>query len=382
VRWFGEGDCWLPRGILLPLTFRMRGNPETTEGVVAAPRRALRAGKWRMVGVLLLGLVVVVGVAFAIARHADFETVMRTLEQVDRWWIPVCLGFEVAAYAGFVFAFRDTVRVEGGPKLGLWLSARVVLLSFGAFVVATVGGLAVLVLALEQVGCPRRTAVARVLALNTLLYAFFAAFGFAASLALAVGVGGEAPLVGLVCWLVIVPVLVVVGILVSSPARSARLLRVPPGRGLRLVVRRAFATAVEGVVLVRQLVTHPRSCRLGWIGAPLYWLADAACMWAALRAFDVRISLSALLFAYCTGYLAALLPLPAGGVGGVDAAMTFALTLVGVPLAPALLAVFVYRFFKFWLPMLPALALLPRFRQTLAALREHRPNVRPRTAPL
>ena len=48
-----------------------------------------------------------------------------------------------------------------------------------------------------------------------------------------------------------------------------------------------------------------------------------------------------------------MLPLPVGGVGGVDAAMTYALTLVGVPLGTALLAVFAYRFFTFWLPFLP-----------------------------
>jgi len=47
----------------------------------------------------------------------------------------------------------------------------------------------------------------------------------------------------------------------------------------------------------------------------------------------------------------------------VDAAMTYALTAVGIPLAPALVAVAVYRLFGFWLPTVPALgalALLPR----------------------
>jgi uncharacterized membrane protein YbhN (UPF0104 family) len=34
-----------------------------------------------------------------------------------------------------------------------------------------------------------------------------------------------------------------------------------------------------------------------------------------------------------------------------------------VPLAPALLSVLVYRFFTFWLPILPALALLPTVKQ-------------------
>jgi uncharacterized membrane protein YbhN (UPF0104 family) len=63
-----------------------------------------------------------------------------------------------------------------------------------------------------------------------------------------------------------------------------------------------------------------------------------------------------------------ILPLPLGGVGGVDAALTYALTAVGVPLAPALVAVAVYRLFSFWLPTIPALAalaFLPRVGRSL-----------------
>jgi uncharacterized membrane protein YbhN (UPF0104 family) len=43
--------------------------------------------------------------------------------------------------------------------------------------------------------------------------------------------------------------------------------------------------------------------------------------------------------------------------------MTFALVWVGVPLAPALLAVVTYRLFNFWLPVIPALAALPAMRR-------------------
>jgi uncharacterized membrane protein YbhN (UPF0104 family) len=54
-----------------------------------------------------------------------------------------------------------------------------------------------------------------------------------------------------------------------------------------------------------------------------------------------------------------MLPLPAGGSGGIETALAFSLHAVGVPLAPALLGALVYRFFLFWLPLLPALALAP-----------------------
>jgi uncharacterized membrane protein YbhN (UPF0104 family) len=48
--------------------------------------------------------------------------------------------------------------------------------------------------------------------------------------------------------------------------------------------------------------------------------------------------------------------------------MTYALTAVGVPLAPALVAVAVYRLFAFWAPTIPALvalAALPRAGRAL-----------------
>ena len=42
------------------------------------------------------------------------------------------------------------------------------------------------------------------------------------------------------------------------------------------------------------------------------------------------------------------------------AVIAFTLHTVGVPLAPALLASFLYRIFAFWLPIVPALLLLPQ----------------------
>jgi uncharacterized membrane protein YbhN (UPF0104 family) len=49
--------------------------------------------------------------------------------------------------------------------------------------------------------------------------------------------------------------------------------------------------------------------------------------------------------------------------------MTYALHAVGVPLAPALLGVAVYRLVNFWLPILPATAVLPTLRRIEAQLR-------------
>lgn len=75
------------------------------------------------------------------------------------------------------------------------------------------------------------------------------------------------------------------------------------------------------------------------------------------------------MLAYATGYAVTILPLPAGGTGGVEAATTYALHLLGIPLAVALPAVVLYRVVNFWLPILPAAAVLPTLRRLEGQLR-------------
>jgi uncharacterized membrane protein YbhN (UPF0104 family) len=113
---------------------------------------------------------------------------------------------------------------------------------------------------------------------------------------------------------------------------------------------------------VREILPDPAG-RRSLAASAVYWAGDIVCLWAALQSVGVSLPLSELVLAYATGYAAMVLPLPLAGVGGVDAAMTFALTAVGVSLAPALVGVAVYRLFGFWVPTIPALAalvLLPR----------------------
>ena len=95
------------------------------------------------------------------------------------------------------------------------------------------------------------------------------------------------------------------------------------------------------------------------LGVAFFCLGDMVCLWAALRAFSIEVSLPALVLAYATGSVASRRSLPAGGAGVVEVLMTFALVWVGVPLAPALAGVLLHRLVSFWLPLVPALALMP-----------------------
>ncbi len=121
---------------------------------------------------------------------------------------------------------------------------------------------------------------------------------------------------------------------------------------------------------MRSVLPDPAGRRL-LAATVVYWAANVACLWASLRSVDETVPLPELLLAFAAGHAATILPLPLGGVGGVDAAMTYALTAAGVPLALALVAVGVYRLFAFWAPTIPALAallLVPRAGARLAQL--------------
>ena len=313
----------------------------------ATPRRVL----------ITLGLAVLlaIGVALLVGKAAGYDEVLDALRAADPRWLPACLAGEVVAYVGYVIVFRAIAEADHGPALGLRLSTEIVFLSLGAtrlLAVGGAGGLALDYWALHRTGMTRHGSFLRVLALNTLLYGIFGLVAWSAALVLLVR--GGAPIALVAPWLFVIPACFAAGVWVSGPSRAARLTRRSGGRA-----RALFADAVGGVVLVRALLAD-RAGRVCVGGAAAYWGGDMFCLWAALQAFHVQTTAAAVVLAYSTGYVATLVPLPTGGVGSVEAAMTFALVAVGVDLSPALLAVVTYRLFSYWLPTIPALLVLPR----------------------
>lgn len=312
-------------------------------------RRALVVG--------LTAVALVIGVGIAIGKAANYGKLLHELRGAETWWFAVCLGGEAIRYTGYLVVYRAVARTEGGPVLRFGTALRIVAAGFGVLIVATgAGALAVDYWALRRAGAPPHEALARVLGLNTIEWAVLSAAATVAAAFLLVGIGPDVPLGATLPWLAIVPACFAAAFWLTAPRRRARL--TDPTRGGKL--RRAFAAAIQGVVLIRPLLSRPNPALFG---AAAYWTGDVICLWAGLRAFGIHLALPALVLAYGTGYLVAALPLPAGGAGGVDAAMTYALTLVGVPLAPALLGTLAYRLFNFWLPVVPTLIVLPGMRR-------------------
>jgi uncharacterized membrane protein YbhN (UPF0104 family) len=293
--------------------------------------------------------------AALVADAAGLDQVERVTSRLDAPWLLICLGAELIGYIGYVLALRNVARVDGGPRLSFALTARTVVSGFGVYAAAhAAGGFAVDYWALRRAGLKREQAIARVAGLGVLEYAVLAPAALVCALLLLAGSGGHVEMSMTLPWLAVIPGFAV-ALWASSPKRRSRL--ADPMRGGR--VHGGIAHAVAGLVTLRALCRRPIQHLPGLLGVAFYWFGDIACLWAALRTFSVHVSLPALVVAYATGYVASRRSLPAGGAGIVEVLMTFALVWVGLPLAPALAGVLVYRLFNFWLPIVPALALLP-----------------------
>ncbi len=328
-----------------------------------------RKAAWAVVAAIALGITAV-GLIGLVSDYGQMLDAVRAAEPV--WFAVAALG-QVAAYAGYIVAYRSISRARGGPCLGYWAAARAIAAGFGAFVLgAAAGGLAVDFWVLHRAGESVHQAARRVLALNTLQWLVLgSAATVSAGLVLA-GLGRGAPLPMTLAWLVAVPAAVAAGGWFSAGSRIERFIGVDAGdptdatQGTTARVRRAwahasnaFADAIGGVALVRYVVVHPLRQPGAIAGFALYWLGDMFTLFAALRAFDVALDPAALVLAYATGYVVVAVPLPAGAGGAAEVAMAFALHLVGVPLATAVLVAFAYRFYTVWLPIVPALLVVP-----------------------
>jgi uncharacterized membrane protein YbhN (UPF0104 family) len=281
---------------------------------------------------------------------------------------------EALSYVAYSFVYRPIASERGGPRPGFLLTMRITVAGFAAFVVGSAAGnLAVDYWALRRMGQKSSEATAQVLALNTAEWAVLALMACGCAVAMLAGVGGHAPLAMELSWALVFPVCLPGAAWVSSPKRR----HLAQSRGGR--VRRAFAACIRSVVVLRAVVDDRRALAEALMGGLAFWAAKLLTTWAALRAFGVSLGVAPLTIAYATGYAATNVPLPAGGVGGVDAARTYAVTLVGVPLSQAVLGTFAARLFSFWLPILPAALAARSLKRLLDDLPRvpHAPVTRP-----
>jgi uncharacterized membrane protein YbhN (UPF0104 family) len=292
---------------------------------------------------VLISAGLALGAAVGISWAAGFETVLHQLQHVDPIWLPVAFGMEVAAYFGYVVAYREVARAQGGPRLGLGRAGAIVAAGFGVFVIR--GGFVVDRHALEDAGLDAREARVRVLGLGALEYAVLAP-GAALAAVIILARGSTHPSLGFTLpWVIAVPL----GFAAAFAALGFRH-RVRDESGWRAAVRHVL----DAVNMLKHLASQGAEYGGAFVGTTLYWVGDVGCLWASLRAFHESPDLAALVIGYATGYALTRRTLPLGGAGSVEALVSFALAWTGIPLAKAVLAVCAYRIFNLWLPLLPA----------------------------
>ncbi len=298
-----------------------------------------------------LSLAAAVGVAWA----AGLEDVAARFRHPNLFWLPLALAGAVATHVGYVLAYREVASVDEGLELGLPRTGALVASGFGVFMPR--GGFALDLEALRVLGVPRSEARARVLGLGSLEYAVLGAAACVCSLLLLLR-GADVQRALLLSWAIGVPT----GSLLALAALRLR------GALCRGRLGCLLRPGLDALVVVGKILGSPRRHGAAAIAVmSLYWAGETFLLWACLAAFTRRApSIPAVVVGYATGYALTRRTLPLAGAGAVEALLPFSLSWVGFPVAPAVLAVFVYRVLDVWLPLGPALAGLVALRRGLA----------------
>jgi hypothetical protein len=291
------------------------------------------AGALSLIATIVVAWIAGFGAVADAARHADF------------YWFPFAVAGAVAAQLGYVFAYREIAHVDRGTRIGALRAGAVVAAGFGMFFPR--GGFAVDLEALEDLGVPPDEARVRVLGLGSLEYAVLAAGSCAC--AILVLLSRHDHMQGTVTWSWVIGVPVGTFLAVLAVAHRDWLCR-GPGKILR--------PFLDALYIVGLIVAAPRRHGLKAVtGMALYWAGELFVLWACLAAFTRHLpSIPAVVVGYATGYALTRRTLPLAGAGAVELLLPFALLWVGFPLAAAVLAVFAYRVFNLWLPIVPATA--------------------------
>ena len=300
---------------------------------------------------LVLTAVLSLGALAVLAAFAGWDDVVHRLGLPDQGWFGLAVACEAIAFLGYVLAFRDVTRVEGGPELGWKEASQVVAAGFGAFIVR--GGAEVDTFALRRSGADKEEARVRVLTLDALEHAPLAPAAWLAAVALLARGDRKPGLDFTLPWAVLVPAGAVAA--VWGVRHRERFSGRDGWRG-------HLGSAFEAIYLLFRLAATPRRHAGAFLGATLYWLGDVACLWACLRPFDAEPALPALVIAHAVGYSLTRRTLPLAGAGIVELLMPLTLVAGGSPLGGAVLGVFVYRICNLWLPLVPALLALPPVR--------------------
>ncbi len=306
----------------------MPGDPRpyrVVTGPSSAWRRRRRALAAVLIGLVSIGLLLWV---------APLDEVVRQIRHMDPAWVLAAVALEVGSCLGYVVVFRRFF-----PEPPRSVSRTVAWIAMGAGAVLPGGNIssaAATGVLLRRHGIGTRRLLTRCAAMLALL----TGVGFAVN-----GIAGVWLLVGLPggphgLSHAGIPILVSVAVLGGAA------LVVWIGRRLGATAPRPVRAVAAGLQGAWSAVRAPH-WRL--LGAVAFLCLDMGALWAACAATGHPLGFPAVVIAYCIGYLATAIPMPAG-LGVLDSGLAAALVLYGLPPAASVGAVLVYHAIAIWVP--------------------------------
>jgi uncharacterized membrane protein YbhN (UPF0104 family) len=304
----------------------------------------------RILGLVVFGLVLY-GVAPAVLQVLD---AWPEVVDIEPYWFAAMIAAQVASWAGMWLLQRLAVDARS------WWPVITSQLASGAFGrVVPGGGAAAGALQygmLVQAGVPPSLAGIGIGVASIVVLAALAALPVLALPAILLGLAvptrlWQAAAVGIA---VFVALLAVGATLLASDRAVLGVGRLSVRIGTRLRKRHPPpADLPERLRDQRDLVRRAFGARW-WeavAGAAARWVFDWLTLLTALAAVGQHPRPTLVLLAFCAAQLLAQIPITPGGLGVVEAGMTGALALIGVPAGAAAVATLAYRLVSYWLPL-------------------------------
>lgn len=314
---------------------------------------------------LIIAIALLLGIYFIIARFAEVQAILETLQRGDLRFIFLALILEFAwlfiTAASFKFIYRALGVEERLRNLALMSAAA----NFVNVVAPSVGmgGMAVFISEARR----RSYSAARV-TIAGVLYIFFEYVGVLTVLAFGLFTlfqGNHLTSAELVASAILaaiasgLAVLIVLGMrsgaelekVLAWGARGINRLLFPLLKRDYLSVERAHEFAYDAADGLRQLRHEPQSLALPVILSLSSKAVLMVILWMMFLAFKVPAALDTLVAGFSMGYLFMIVSPTPAGIGFVEGAMTLALSSQGVPLGAAAVLALAYRGITFWVPL-------------------------------
>jgi uncharacterized membrane protein YbhN (UPF0104 family) len=277
-----------------------------------------------------------VGVLLWVAAPAQ---VIDSIGDMSPAWLLAAVGLEIGSCLSYVIVFRRFFPEPPGP-----VSRQVAWIAMGAGAVLPGGNFSSAATAgwlLRDHGIGARRLVERCGA----LLCFLTLLGFFVN-----GISGAFLLAGIGRGphdLAHSGIPILVSLVVIGTAAAAMVI----GRRYGARAPAAARSAAASLQGAWESLLHPHWRVLGAAG---FLCLDMAALWAACRATGHPLGVLAVAVAYCIGYLATMIPIPAG-LGVLDSGLAGALVLYGFSPAASVGAVLVYHAISVWVPGLGGL---------------------------